>query len=41
MSFGMIILNQSISIMKNYARWIQIALSFIHIKTKDIYGGVA
>ena len=24
-----------------YATWIQIALSFIHIKTKYIYGGVA
>ena len=29
MSFGIIILNQSINTMQNYATWIQIALSFI------------
>ena len=29
MSFGMIILNQSINTLQNYATWIQIALSFV------------
>ena len=29
MNFGMVILNQSINILQNYAAWIQAALSFI------------
>ena len=35
MSFGIIILNESISIVQNYAIWIQIALSFM-LKLKNV-----
>ena len=37
MNFAMIILNQSISKMQNYATWIQVVLVFIFIKTEDFY----
>ena len=41
MNIGMVILNQSIKKMQNYAMWIQIVLMIIlklnHIKTEDVY----
>ena len=38
MSFGMIIFNQNIDTIQNYATWIQIALSCI---LKDVYEDIA
>ena len=38
MNFGMIVVNQSIKIMQNYATWIQIVLWF---KTEDFYKDIA
>ena len=37
----MIILNQRISIIQNYAIWIQIASFVIHIKAEDVYEDIA
>ena len=41
MNFGMIILNQSISKMQNYATWIQTDSFIIHIKTENVYEDLA
>ena len=40
MTFGMIIFNQSIRAMQNYATWIQGSF-IIHIKTEDVYEDIA